>query len=160
VAEQRCLVVPSSTSCDFNTFVVQEDIIAAPTALSQACSARAMMSLSMMNPVQLRTAAFSTSCRVPARLVSAPSRTTVVVRAVQDLKGKVVSIANNKTAVVEVVRLAPHPKYQKRTRQTKRYTAHDELGQCQIGDLVRLEGTRPLSKTKRFRVAEITQPLQ
>jgi small subunit ribosomal protein S17 len=57
---------------------------------------------------------------------------------------------------VEVERLAPHPKYFKRISQTKRYLAHcSESSKPNIGDYVRLEGTRPLSKTKRFAIAEV-----
>eukprot|EP00195_Chlamydomonas_chlamydogama_P012108 CAMPEP_0202897314 /NCGR_PEP_ID=MMETSP1392-20130828/6102_1 /ASSEMBLY_ACC=CAM_ASM_000868 /TAXON_ID=225041 /ORGANISM="Chlamydomonas chlamydogama, Strain SAG 11-48b" /LENGTH=68 /DNA_ID=CAMNT_0049582913 /DNA_START=259 /DNA_END=465 /DNA_ORIENTATION=+ len=61
----------------------------------------------------------------------------------------------NKTVVVAVERLAPHDKYFKRIRTTKRYFAHDEAGALNIGDYVRLEGCRPLSKHKRFTVAEV-----
>lgn len=57
---------------------------------------------------------------------------------------------------VSVERLAPHPKYFKRIRTTKRYFAHVEnSGSYTIGDYVRLEGCRPLSKNKRFTVAEV-----
>jgi small subunit ribosomal protein S17 len=60
----------------------------------------------------------------------------------------------NKSVVVAVERLSPHKEYQKRVRITKRYIAHDEMA-AQVGDYVRLEGCRPLSKTKRFTVAEV-----
>lgn len=74
---------------------------------------------------------------------------------VQEVKGVVVSTAMNKTVVVAVERLSPHDKYFKRVTRTSRYMAHDETANVKVGDFVRLEGTRPLSKTKRFNVAEV-----
>lgn len=70
-------------------------------------------------------------------------------------QGKVVSTAMNKGVVVAVERLSPHGQYQKRVRITKRYIAHDENAVASVGDYVRLEGCRPLSKSKRFAVAEV-----
>jgi small subunit ribosomal protein S17 len=70
-------------------------------------------------------------------------------------EGVVVSDKMNKTVVVAVESLVPHPIYGRRIRRTKRYKAHDEQNQCRIGDRVRIEETRPLSKTKRWRVVEI-----
>jgi small subunit ribosomal protein S17 len=61
----------------------------------------------------------------------------------------------NKSVIVAVERLATHPQYQKRVRITKRYVAHDEGSGASVGDYVRLEGCRPLSKNKRFAVAEV-----
>jgi small subunit ribosomal protein S17 len=61
----------------------------------------------------------------------------------------------NKSVVVAVERLAPDTRYMKRVRITKRYIAHDEAAAARVGDYVRLEGCRPLSKTKRFAVAEV-----
>ena len=70
------------------------------------------------------------------------------------LKGKVVSDKMEKTVVVVVERVFAHPIYKKRVRVTKRYKAHDEVG-AKVGDEVMIEETRPLSKDKRWRVAEI-----
>ncbi|XP_028789112.1 30S ribosomal protein S17, chloroplastic [Neltuma alba] len=56
----------------------------------------------------------------------------------------------SKTVAVEVVRLAPHPKYKRRVRKKKKYQAHDPENQFKVGDLVQLEKSRPLSKTKTF----------
>ncbi|MFM7371690.1 MAG: 30S ribosomal protein S17, partial [Sphaerospermopsis kisseleviana] len=50
---------------------------------------------------------------------------------------------------------APHPKYGKIVVQTRRYKAHDEDNNCKVGDRVRIQETRPLSKTKRWQVTEI-----
>jgi small subunit ribosomal protein S17 len=61
----------------------------------------------------------------------------------------------NKACVVAVERLAPHKEYAKRVRITKRYIAHDADGSAAVGDYVRLEGIRPMSKNKRFAVAEV-----
>jgi len=60
----------------------------------------------------------------------------------------------DKTAVVSVERRHPHPLYRKIIRTTKRYKAHDPNNQAQLGDVVRLEESRPLSKEKRWRIVE------
>lgn len=70
------------------------------------------------------------------------------------LIGVVVSNKMDKTAVVSVERRHPHPLYRKIIRTTKRYKAHDPNNQAQLGDVVRLEETRPLSKEKRWRIVE------
>jgi len=69
--------------------------------------------------------------------------------------GRVVSNKMNKTVVVAVDYLRPHPIYRKTVRQTHKFYAHDEENRCEIGDVVRIEETRPLSKLKRWRVIEI-----
>ena len=63
----------------------------------------------------------------------------------------------DKTIVVRVDILKPHPKYKKIVRRSIRLHAHDEAGSAKVGDIVRLVETRPLSKTKRWRVAEIVE---
>lgn len=73
------------------------------------------------------------------------------------LTGTVISSAMDKTVVVEVVSLKAHPVYKKRYRTTKKYYAHDEDNQCNQGDKVTISETRPLSKTKRWRVFDIVQ---
>lgn len=65
--------------------------------------------------------------------------------------------AMDKTAVVEVTRRVRHPKYKKFVKQRIRYSAHDADNSCNIGDHVLLEETRPLSKTKRWRIKEIVK---
>jgi small subunit ribosomal protein S17 len=70
------------------------------------------------------------------------------------LIGVVVSNKMDKTAVVSVERRHPHPLYRKIIRTTKRYKAHDPNNAAQLGDVVRLEETRPLSKEKRWRIVE------
>lgn len=69
--------------------------------------------------------------------------------------GRVVSDKMEKTVVVAVDRLKPHPLYKKTIRITKKFHAHDEANECKIGDVVRIGETRPLSKTKRWEVVEI-----
>jgi small subunit ribosomal protein S17 len=61
----------------------------------------------------------------------------------------------DKTIVVEVVRRVRHAKFGKITKQTKKFYAHDEQNQCAIGDLVRVEETRPLSRLKRWQLVEV-----
>ena len=70
------------------------------------------------------------------------------------LIGIVVSNKMDKTAVVSVERRKPHPLYRKIVTSTKRYKAHDPNNAAVLGDVVRIEETRPLSKEKRWRIAE------
>jgi small subunit ribosomal protein S17 len=71
--------------------------------------------------------------------------------------GLVVSDKMDKTVIVEVEDRVKHPKYAKIIRRTKRYQAHDGDNACGVGDRVRLMETRPMSATKRWRVAEILE---
>lgn len=71
--------------------------------------------------------------------------------------GRVVSDKMDKTVVVEVRDAAAHPVYGKIVRRTKRLKVHDEGNEASVGDLVRLMEARPLSRTKRWRVAEILE---
>jgi len=79
----------------------------------------------------------------------------VVKKRHQQKVGVVVSNKMQKTIVVAVESLKKHRIYKRTYKQTKRFHAHDEENTCQIGDLVRIEETRPLSKTKRWRLVEI-----
>ena len=72
-------------------------------------------------------------------------------------EGVVVSDSMDKTVVVAVIERVRHPKYNKFVLQTKRLYAHDEANDVNVGDKVRVMETRPLSKTKRWRVAEILE---
>jgi small subunit ribosomal protein S17 len=71
--------------------------------------------------------------------------------------GRVVSNKMDKTVVVAVDYVRRHPLYHKRVRRTSKFYAHDEQNLCREGDIVRIEETRPISKTKRWIVREITQ---
>lgn len=71
--------------------------------------------------------------------------------------GVVVSDRANKTVVVKVERRFPHPLYGKQVTRTKKYHAHDEANEYRVGDTVRIVETRPLSKTKRWRVLELIE---
>jgi small subunit ribosomal protein S17 len=73
----------------------------------------------------------------------------------KDRVGVVVSDKMDKTVIVSVGRSYVHPKFGKTIRVNKKFVAHDEKDECKAGDLVRIIETRPLSKTKRWRVAEI-----
>ena len=75
--------------------------------------------------------------------------------AVKERVGLVVSNKMDKTVVVAVENRSPHPKYQKIVVRTKKYKAHDEENKCREGDRVRIRETRPLSRTKRWEIAEI-----
>lgn len=71
--------------------------------------------------------------------------------------GIVVSDKMNQTIVVSVERLYAHPLYKKYIRRRKKYHVHDEANECNIGDRVRIVETRPISKTKHWRLASILQ---
>ena len=82
-------------------------------------------------------------------------RRTRVKRKVRE--GVVVSNGMDKTAVVAVVERVRHPKSNKFVLQTKKLYAHDEANDVNVGDKVRVMETRPLSKTKRWRVVEVLE---
>jgi small subunit ribosomal protein S17 len=69
--------------------------------------------------------------------------------------GLVTSTKMQKTVVVTVERQGTHPLYKRVVRRSKGFMAHDEKNECQVGDRVRIEETRPLSSRKRWRVIEI-----
>lgn len=71
--------------------------------------------------------------------------------------GKVVSNKMDKSIVITVERKIKHPMYGKFMKRTTKLMAHDELNQCNIGDTVRVMETRPLSKSKRWRLVEILE---
>ncbi len=71
--------------------------------------------------------------------------------------GVVVSDKADKTVTVVVERRFPHPLYGKGVKRDKKYHAHDENNEYQVGDTVRIVETRPLSKTKRWRVVELIE---
>ena len=71
-------------------------------------------------------------------------------KAKQELVGKVVSTACNKTITIEVVTYKKHPLYKKNVKTTKRYSVHDEENKAKVGDIVKVVSSRPLSKTKRY----------
>jgi small subunit ribosomal protein S17 len=72
-------------------------------------------------------------------------------------EGIVVSNKMTKTIVVKVESRLKHPKYGKFLKKTSRFMAHDEKEECQIGDVVKIMETRPLSKNKCWRLVEITE---
>ena len=73
----------------------------------------------------------------------------------KELIGYVVSNRMNKTIVVQVVRRKSHPLYTRVISKAKKFYAHDEKNEAHIGDVVKLEETRPLSKLKRWKLNEI-----
>jgi len=74
--------------------------------------------------------------------------------------GVVVSNKMDKTAVVAVERRIQHPVYKKFIKRTTKFKAHDAKNECQIGDTVKIMETRPLSKTKRWRIMEIVEKVK
>jgi small subunit ribosomal protein S17 len=112
-----------------------------------------------MNAIQLKNSAFNgTQLRAQRCGVAQPRSATtpcLTVRAAQSLQGKVVSVGENKTTIVAIENINVHPLYSKRVKRTTRHTAHDDKGECQVGDIVMLKPCRPLSKKKRFIVDEV-----
>ena len=75
----------------------------------------------------------------------------------KERQGLVVSAKMDKTITVAVDRQVAHPLYKKVVRRTKKYHAHDAENTCNVGDLVRIRETRPLSKTKCWKLVEIVK---
>ena len=75
--------------------------------------------------------------------------------ATKEVVGVVVSTKMQKTIVVAVENRSAHPRYGKTVVKTKKYKAHDEEHKCKEGDRVRISETRPMSRTKRWQLAEI-----
>ena len=78
-------------------------------------------------------------------------------KAKQEIVGKVVSAANNKTITIAVESYRKHPLYHKRVKSTKKYAVHDEENKAKVGDIVKAVSTRPLSKTKRYVLDSIVE---
>lgn len=89
------------------------------------------------------------------RSVARPMFIRTPVQMAQKLQGKVVSTSMQKTVVIEVNNMQPHPRYGKRIRTTKKYKVHDDKEICRIGDYVEVDPSAPISKTKRFTVSQI-----
>lgn len=83
------------------------------------------------------------------------AETTETIRRKKTQEGIVVSNKMDKTVVVSIVRSIKHKQYGKYIRRTKKYVAHDEKNECNVGDTVRIVESRPLSKTKKWRVQDI-----
>jgi small subunit ribosomal protein S17 len=75
----------------------------------------------------------------------------------QERRGVVVSSAMDKTIVVKVDTIKAHPRYKKVVRRSVKFHAHDEQNSANVGDVVRIVETRPLSKTKHWRLAEVLE---
>ena len=73
------------------------------------------------------------------------------------LRGTVVSDKMDKTVTVEIVTHKKHPLYAKSVKYSKKYKVHDENNEAKVGDLILIMETRPLSKTKRFRLVKILE---
>jgi len=73
----------------------------------------------------------------------------------KELVGVVTSVSMDKTIVLRVERRFRHQVYEKVMRRTRKFVAHDERNQCDVGDTVRVRESRPLSKTKRWRLVEV-----
>jgi len=88
---------------------------------------------------------------------TAAAAVTVVRAHRKERMGEVISNKMAKTIVVRVERRFPHPKFKKVVTGYKKFYAHDEKSEAKVGDRVRIEETRPLSKTKRWRLVEIVE---
>ena len=78
-------------------------------------------------------------------------------KAKQELVGKVVSTACNKTITIEVVTYRKHPLYKKNVKNPKKYAVHDEENKAKVGDIVKVVSSRPISKTKKFVLDSIVE---
>jgi len=95
----------------------------------------------------------TTATPAPAPATTAASRSHRKERV-----GEVIANKMAKTIIVRVERRFPHPKFKKVVTGYKKFYAHDEKSQAKVGDRVRIQETRPLSKTKRWRLVEIVEP--
>ncbi len=86
------------------------------------------------------------------------AETTPIVRGNRKERiGEVIASKMAKTIVVRVERRFPHPEFKKVVTQYKKFYAHDEKGEAKPGDRVRIEETRPISRTKRWRLVEVVE---
>jgi small subunit ribosomal protein S17 len=74
--------------------------------------------------------------------------------------GRVISDKMRKTIIVRITLMSKHPKYGRIVKSYNKFKVHDEKNAAKIGDMVRIEETRPLSKDKRFRLVEIMEKVQ
>jgi small subunit ribosomal protein S17 len=102
-------------------------------------------------------AVMGTRVSVKTAAVASTRRAPVAVTAKQVLEGKVVSTAMDKSAVLMVERKVPHPRYHKLVKKSTKFTFHDEANACVVGDVVRVEACRPMSKSKKFTLLEKVQ---
>jgi small subunit ribosomal protein S17 len=87
--------------------------------------------------------------------------TTTIDRNLRKMRvGVVSSNKMDKTITVEVERKIKHPLYGKFLKKTSKFHAHDEKNECSIGDTVKIAETRPLSKTKRWRLVEVVEKVK
>ncbi len=86
-----------------------------------------------------------------------PETTTTANTGRKTLVGQVVSTKMAKTIVVQVIRQKSHPLYQRVVSRSKKFYAHDEQQTAHVGDFVRIEETRPLSRLKRWQLKEIVK---
>jgi small subunit ribosomal protein S17 len=94
----------------------------------------------------------STSATVSNPIAAAPTKK----RGLRKTRvGEVISDKMDKTIVVKVTTRVPHPRFGKIVKQTAKFYAHDEKNEAHVGDRVSIVETRPLSKTKRWRLAEV-----
>jgi small subunit ribosomal protein S17 len=94
----------------------------------------------------------------PAPATSAPAAAPATARANRKERvGEVIANKMDKTIIVRVERRFPHPKFKKVVTGYKKFYAHDEKDEAKVGDRVRIEETRPLSKTKRWRLVEVVE---
>ncbi|KAJ0677487.1 putative ribosomal protein S17/S11 [Helianthus annuus] len=108
-------------------------------------------SLTLSTPFLDGTTTISTTPTTTTTTAPTHHRSTLLpIRAMRSLQGRVICSTNDKTVNVEVVRLAPHPKYKRRVRKKKKFQAHDPDNQFQVGDIVQLEKCKPISKNKAF----------
>jgi len=93
----------------------------------------------------------------PQAVTEAEAATTPARGRRKERVGKVVADKMQKTVIVTLTRQVPHPLYKKYFKKTTKFVAHDENNDAKVGDTVRIMETRPLSKTKRWRMVEVLE---
>src|SRR3974390_1917625 len=93
----------------------------------------------------------------PTPSTTSPAVTTAERTNRKERVGEVIANKMTKTIIVRVERRFPHPKFKKVVTGYRKFYAHDEKSEAKVGDRVRIQETRPLSKTKRWRLVEIVE---
>src|ERR1051325_4755873 len=115
------------------------------------------MSTGPMAEEEATTAAANAATTAPAAPATAPTPPAEGRAKRKERVGEVLSNKMAKTIIVQVERRFPHPKFKKVMTGYKKLYAHDEKSEAKVGDRVRIQETRPISKTKRWRLLEVVE---
>ena len=136
---------------------VEEPAVEAPPAPAPKPKAPKPKAKKVPKPKAPRKRATETGVRAPIVRLPKPEHER---GRRKERRGIVVSNAMDKTIVVRVDTIKPHPRYKKVVKRSAKFHAHDEANSANVGDVVRIVETRPLSKTKTWRLAEVLEQVR